>query len=88
MRKGRLKLTAMVREERGSPLRYRGEILPYGAQRPMEGRVERGGEGWSYRMKVQSVTSRAETQTSWTVEACSCEVTVSVRWLRGGAGFG
>ena len=34
-----------VREEGGRPLRYRGELLPHGTQRPMEDRVERGGEG-------------------------------------------
>lgn len=40
-------LTAVVREERGSPLSERGELLPYRTEGPMEDWVERGGQGWS-----------------------------------------
>lgn len=41
------RLTAAVREEGGGPLGHGGELLPYRAERPVEDRVERGGEGWS-----------------------------------------
>jgi len=42
-----LRPTAVGGEEGGSPLGRGGEVQPNRTQRPVEDRVERGGEAWS-----------------------------------------
>lgn len=84
--------------EEGSLLRWWGKnvgVLSDTGERSFPtGLRVRWRAGWSGEEKDgtkgenYSVTSRVETQTSSTVEACIWEVTVSVQRLRGGAGFG